>query len=165
MPPPATAYNKAEAERLRKLAERLREDIEQLQNTRRRTVRTPLERELSGVLPVTWWLKDGRLFDLEDSTRCHCSMEGIGVFRQWHYTVIPGAGVRVTPAWVRSAAFGEILRRLGGMQYARIYADAASFGALCLLRNEFIRRGLRYNWHLTEGDTLDFVVGTDERVQ
>jgi hypothetical protein len=161
----STDYNKAEAERLRKLAERLREDIEQLQNAHCRTVRMPLEHELAGIRPVSWWLKGGRLFDIEDSTQCHCRPEGIGLFRKWHYTVIPGAGNRVTKAWVRGPALEAIARRLGGMQYARIFVDSASFGELCLLRDEFVRRGLRYNWHLIESDTLDLVVGTDERVQ
>lgn len=154
----AADYNKTEAERLKKLAEELRKQIEKAETARRRTVRTPLERDQPGVRPVNLWIRNGCLFDMEDESQCRCRTEGYGESLQWHYTIIPGAGTRVTEGYLRGGDFASLSRRLGGMNYARIYVDSSSFSELCLLRDELVRRGFRYNWYLHDRDMIDFVV-------
>ena len=160
-------YNKAEAERLRKLAEELRKEIAKAEDARRRTVRTPLERELGGVSPFDLWIRGRFIYVGGDPSQCHCDEEGYGDNKRWHYTVLPERGARLDAAYLRSPDFDAILRRLGGMTYARIYigADRDSFASLCLLRDELVRLRLRYNWYVNDGDTLDFVSGRDEKVQ
>ena len=163
----ATEYNKAEAERLKKLAEALRHQTEEAEKARRRMVRTPLERELSGVRPFDLWIWRGRIYNIRNPSECRCDEQGYGASKEWHYTVIPGAGTLLDATYLRSSDFDAIVRQLGGMTYARIYVDSeqGSFVSLCLLRDELIRRGLRYNWHVNDRATLDFVVGSDEKVQ
>ena len=161
----STDYNKSEAERLRKLAEELRKELEKAKAMRRRTVRTPLERELSGVNPFDLWIRNGRIYVVHDSSQCHCDERGYGDGREWRYTTISGAGTRLDAAYLRSTDFTGVVRRLGGMTYARIFSDHNSFAALCLLRDELVRRGIRYNWYVNNDETLSFIVGRDEKVQ
>lgn len=158
-------YNKAEAARLRKLADELRDELEKAELERRRIVRTPMEREVAGLEPFDLWIRDNHVYVVNDSSQCRCEERGFGNSREWRYTVIHGRGSLVDPAFFGGAAFSSIVRRLGGMRYARIHCDSNSFSALCLLRDDLVRRELRYNWYVCDKDELTFVFGTDSKVQ
>lgn len=161
----STEYNKDEAERLRKLAEELRSELEKAENARRRTVRTPLEREIPGIQSFDLWIRQGVVYVLDDPGQCHREVRGYGESLQHCYSVVPGRGSLVGTPYFGSPDFSSVVRKVGGMRYVRIFSDSESFDALCLLRDELLRRGLRYNWHVTDASELVFVQGTDTKVQ
>lgn len=161
----STDYNKAEAERLRRLADQLRKELESAQFSRQRALRTPQEREMPGWRPVNAWFRQGRLHFLDNPDQVNVQETGYGEEREWRYTLRPGTGCRVDAAFFAGAAYSDACRLLRQQHYLRIYTDPDSFPDLCRLRDDLVKRGLRYNWHLHEGKELVFVYGTDERIQ
>lgn len=161
----STDYNKTESERLRKLADSLRKELEKAEYDRRRTVRTPLERELDGITPVDYWIRQEQIYIVRDASQCHCENSVYGEDVTADYTVIQGRGAHVDTTYFASTGFENAVRKIGGMQFARIFCDSSSFNALCLFRDELVKRGLRYNWYVFDGETLRFVYGKDSKVQ
>lgn len=159
-------YSKREAARLERL---LKEMEERLGKTvgRQRSVRTPTEREISGLTCETLWLRKGQLYLLKNNRQCKCeelSRDDAGKLR-WNYTIIPGSGYRVGESFFKGNDWQQIKSGLGAQSYVRIFSDTKSFPQLCELRDALIYFHKQYNWHVHETDVLSFIEGYDGRVQ
>lgn len=160
-----TEYNEKEYARLMQMSDELKRKIADFKDARRRTVRTPLERSLSGWSPFDVWLRNGRLHVLTDESQVICEEQGFGDQKTWDYRCIPGRGYPVDSVYLKDEPFRQLVSRSGSKSFFRIWTDKRSFVELCLLRDELIRHGFNYNWRVTEMETLHFVVGSDTIVQ
>lgn len=159
-------YSVREALRLERLLKELEERLGQ-QRGRQRSVRTPTEREISGLQSVDFWLREGRLYLLKNRSQCACEelpRDETGRHR-WNYSIISGTGYRVDESFFNGYDWQQIKSGLGAQGYVRIYSDKRSFPQLCELRDALIHFRKMYNWHIHESDVLSFVEGYDGRVQ
>ena len=151
---------------LKKLEEELKRRIADFKDARKRVVRTPVEREEAGWRPWDLWIRDGVLRERFNTSQVACREVGFGENSESHYTCIPGTGWRVTDDFLSSAEYAGVLRRVpAGKHYIRIFVDDESFSEICRLRDDLIRRGIRYNWHWRNDPELVFFYGSDSRVQ
>ena len=159
-------YNKREAARLERLLKELEERLGKSVG-KQRSVRTPTEREISGLACETLWLRKGRLYLLKNSRQCKCEelpRDDAGRLR-WNYTIVHGSGYRVDELFFKGSDWQLIKSGLGVKSYVRIFSDRGSFPQLCELRDALIYFHKQYNWHVHDGDVLSFVEGYDGRVQ
>ncbi len=159
-------YSMREASRLRRLLKELEERLGKPVG-KRRSVRTPTEREISGLVCEDFWLRNGRLYLLRNSNQCRCEErpQDVSGKRHWDYTPIAGAGYCVDESFFNGTDWRRIKNGLSEQGYVRIYSDAKSFPQLCELRDALVYFRKMYNWHIHEGDVLSFVEGYDGRVQ
>ena len=160
-----TEYNEKEYARLMKLSNELKRKLADFKDARRRVVRTPTERSLSGWRSFDIWIRHGEFFELHNPDQCSCEEKGYGDNMTWKYRCIPGMGFKLDDAFLQSEQYRRIIGKVGGRTFVRVFVDSESFAALCRLRDDLIRRGFNYNWHWWENDPLDFEVGTDDKVQ
>ena len=160
-----TDYNEQEYARLMKLSDELKRKIADFKDARRRTVRTPTERSLPGLSAFDIWLRDGLLYQMNNEEQVRCDRNGFGEATTWDYHCIPGKGYRMDEAFLNGPGFQNVVDHAGRTAFFRIWTDSRSFPELCLLRDELIRRGFKYNWQVTDLETLHFVVGSDTTVQ
>ncbi len=159
-------YNRKEFERLKKLEEELKRKIADFKDARKRVVRTPVEREEFGWDPWDFWIRDGRLRERFNTSQVSCREVGFGQNSESHYTCIPGTGWRLTDDFLSGSDYASVLRRIpGGKTYVRIFVDRQSFAEACRLRDDLIRRNIRYNWYWTDNDELVFIFGSDSKIQ
>lgn len=162
----ADQYNRKEYERLKKLEDELKRTIADFKDARKRVVRTPMEREEAGWEPWDLWIRDGCLRERSNTSQVAQREVGYGQNAELHCTCIPGTGWRLTDSFLQGTDYFSLLRRKpSGKTYVRIFADSNSFPELCRLRDDLIRRNIRYNWHVHESDELVFVLGSDSKVQ
>lgn len=159
------SYSTREASRLARLLKEMEERLGSPANMKNRPMRTPVERELDEYDPVSVWIRNGRLYCLWDSSHVDCKTTDGVKGREWDYRLKPGAGFLLTDAFYRSADYRQLIERITGKVFLRIFCDAASFAQLCDLRDDLIRRRKMYNWHVYEGQVIHFVEGHDGRVQ
>ena len=161
-----TAYSKREAARLERLLKELEEKLGKSVG-KQRSVRTPTEREISGLKCEDFWLRRGKLYLLKNAAQCKCKTEprSEGGKAHWTYTIIPGSGYRVDESFFRSPDWQGIKEGLGTQGYVRIFVDKESFPQLCELRDALVYFHKQYNWHVQEADVLSFVEGYDGRIQ
>ena len=161
-----TVYSKREAARLERLLKELEEELGKSVG-KQRSVRTPTEREISGLKCEDFWLRRGRLYLLKNAAQCKCKTEprSEGGKAHWTYTIIPGSGYRVDESFFRGLDWQGIKEGLGTQGFIRIYSDRESFPQLCELRDALIYYHKQYNWHVHETDALSFVEGYDGRIQ
>ena len=159
-------YSKREAARL----ERLLKDLEERLGApvgKQRAVRTPTEREISGLTCETIWLRKGKLYLLKNPRQCKCEelpRDAAGKMH-WNYTIISGTGYDVDEAFFKSVDWNGIKKDLDSTGFVRVFSDKASFPQLCELRDALIYFRKNYNWHVHEMDVLPFVEGYDGRIQ
>lgn len=159
-------YSLREALRLERLLKELEERIGKHRG-KQRSVRTPTEREISGLQCVDFWLRRGRLYLLKNRDQCNCEelpRDSMGR-RRWNYSIISGAGYKVDESFFNGYDWRQIKSGLDSQGYVRIYADRQSYPQLCELRDALIHFRKMYNWHINESDELSFVEGYDGRVQ
>ena len=162
----ADQYNRKEYERLKKLEEELKRKITDFKDARKRVVRTPVEREEAGWTPYDLWIRDGVLRVRLDESQVSCRQIGFGADAEWHFTCIPGTGWPLTEAFLSSVSYATVLRgKPSGRTFVRIFVDRKSFPEACRLRDDLIRRDIRYNWYWRDDPELVFSYGTDSRVQ
>ena len=159
-------YNTREAARLERLLNELEERLGKPIG-KQRSVRTPTEREVSGLKCEDFWLRKGRLYLLRNRQQCKCETlrDSSGNPQQWNYTVILGTGYRVDESFFNGYDWNQIKSELNTQGYVRIYSDRESFQQLCELRDALIHYRKQYNWHIRETDVLSFVEGYDGRIQ
>ena len=159
-------YSAREALRLERLLKELEESLGK-QRGKQRSVRTPTEREIAGLQSEDFWLRNGRLYLLKNSSQCKCEelpRDALGK-RRWDYKIIRGSGYRVDESFFNGNDWQQIKSSLDSKGYVRIYSDKNSFPQLCELRDALIHFRKMYNWHVHESDVLSFVEGYDGRVQ
>ena len=164
----ADKFNRQEYERLKKVQEGLKRQIANFKDVRKRVVRAPIEREDARYKPVDFWIRGGRFRILEDKSQVVCREEGFGDRKKWFYTCRSGTGWPISEAFLASADYARAIRSVPSKtKYARIWVDhdPKSFAGLCLFRDDLIRRGISYNWHPNDDETMVFVVGLDTHVQ
>lgn len=161
----ATDYNEKAYADLMKLSDELKRKLADFKDARRRTVRTPTERSISGWRAYDVWFQRGFLYVMDDPTQVLCEEQGYADEKTWDYQCIPGRGFRVDDAFLKSDRFRSVAAGAGSQSFFRIWTDKKSFPELCLFRDELIRRGFKYNWRVTELETLHFRVGSDTTVQ
>ena len=162
----AEDINRREYERLKKLEDELKRKIADFKDARKRVVRTPMEREESGWEPWDLWIRDGYLRERYNTSQVASREVGFGQNAKLYCTCIPGTGWRLTDSFLQGTDYFSLLRRKpSGKTYVRIFVDSSSFPELCRLRDDLIRRNIRYNWHVHETDELVFVTGTDSKIQ
>lgn len=159
-------YSRREAARL----ERVLKDLEARLDRpvgRQRAVRTPMERELSGMRCEDFWLRHGRLYLLNNNWQVKRSdaTRGDDGKDHWSYTPIPGKGYVVDESFFFGSDWQEIKRELNAEGYVRIFSDKMSFPQLCKLRDALVHFKKQYNWYVRETDVLSFVEGYDGRIQ
>lgn len=159
-------YSRREAARL----ERVLKDLEARLDRpvgRQRAVRTPMERELSGMRCENFWLRRGRLYLLKNDWQVKSSdvTRGDDGKGHWNCTPIPGKGYVVDESFFFGSDWKEIKRKLNAEGYVRIFSDKMSFPQLCKLRDALVHFKKQYNWHVWETDVLSFVEGYDGRIQ
>lgn len=159
-------YSRREAARL----ERVLKDLETRLDRpvgRQRAVRTPMERELSGMRCEDFWLRHGRLYLLKNDWQVKKSdaTRGDDERDHWSYTPIPGKGYVVDESFFFGSDWQEIKRELNAEGYVRIFSDKMSFPQLCKLRDALVHFKKQYNWHVRETDVLLFMEGYDGRIQ
>lgn len=159
-------YSKREAARLERLLNELEERLGKPIG-KQRSVRTPTEREISGLTCEDFWLRKGRLYLLRNRRQCTCETlrDSLGKPRQWNFSVVLGTGYRVDESFFNGDDWNQIKRDLNTQGYVRIYSDRESFPQLCELRDALIHYHKQYNWHIRETDVLSFVEGYDGRIQ
>ena len=159
-------YSKREAARLERLLKELEERLGKPIG-KQRSVRTPTEREVSGLRCEDFWLRKGRLYLLRNRQQCKCEMlrDSSGKPHQWNFTVILGTGYRVDESFFNGLDWNQIKSGLNTHGYVRIYSDRESFPQLCELRDALIHYHKQYNWHIHEKEVLSFVEGYDGRIQ
>lgn len=159
-------YSRREAARL----ERVLKDLEARLDRpvgRQRAVRTPMERELSGMRCEDFWLRHGRLYLLKNDWQVKKSdaTRGDDGRDHWSYAPIPGKGYVVDESFFFGSDWQEIKRKLNAEGYVRIFSDKMSFPQLCKLRDALVHFKKQYNWHVRETDVLLFMEGYDGRIQ
>ena len=160
-----SVHSKQEAERIRRLLAELEEQGSRAERSRRRAVRTPVERELSGYTSVDVWLRHGRMYFLRNESHVVCEVRQGVNGREWDYSVRPGRGFLMDDDFFGSPEFRASIDGVSGKMFMRIFVDGESFVPLCRLRDELIRRRKLYNWHVRTENVLHFVEGYDGHVQ
>ncbi len=162
-------YSRREADRLARLLKDMEETLDKPLASKKRPVRTPLERELTGLHSEDLWLRHGRLYLIDWAER---SQRQVRIDEQrtpagiaCDVTTIPGRGYQVDASFFHSEDWSNMKSKLDGTGFARIYCDEESFPQLCELRDALIYFGKMYNWHIRNEDVLHFVEGYDGRVQ
>lgn len=158
-------YNKREYFRLERLLKEMEETLGKTMSLRKRSVRTPVERELGGYKLFDVWLCNGRMYCLRNSEHVYCKANKGPKGMEWDYSIKPGAGYLMNDSFWISKEYRNILDTLSGKVYIRIFSDTLSFPELCNLRDDLIRHRKMYNWHLANGEVLHFVEGYDGRIQ
>lgn len=159
-------YSRREAARLARVLKDLEVRLDRPVG-RQRAVRTPMERELSGMRCEDFWLRHGRLYLLDNDWQVKRSdaTRGNDGKDYWSYTPIPGKGYVVDESFFFGSDWQEIKRELNAKGYVRIFSDKMSFPQLCKLRDALVHFKKQYNWHVRETDVLSFVEGYDGRIQ
>ena len=157
-------YNKREVARLERLKAELEKQTREFAGKVRR-VRMPIERELPGLRPVNLWLRDGRLYLLDNNSQVRARETQRDGERCRVCSIIPGTGYRVDEDFMQGSVWQNLYGRIRGNVYARIYSDAKSFPQLCKLRDQFASSRKMYNWYPLEDTELVFVAGYDGKVQ
>lgn len=164
-----SAYSRREAERLERLLKDMEESLDRPLKTKKRAVRTPLERELSDLHSEDIWIRHGRLHLIDWQSQSPRQVKiTLGQAETGFYadvTPLPGTGYKVDESFFDSDDWAKIKERLDGLGFARIFCDEESFAELCELRDALIYFGKMYNWHIRNEDTLHFVKGYDGKVQ
>ncbi len=165
----ASEYSKREAARLERLLKDMQESLDKPTATKKRAVRTPLERELAGLHSEDLWLRHGRLYLIDWAERSQKQVRIVDRHTPSGLTcdvmTIPGQGYRVDETFFHSEDWSNLKRRLDGKGFARIFCDEESFPQLCELRDALIYLGKMWNWHIRNEAVLHFVEGYDGRVQ
>ncbi len=159
------AYSRREAERLNRLLKDMEETLDRPLTTKKRAVRTPLEREMSHLHSIDLWLRHGRLHIIDHSGRNQRQVKKLGKERGWDCVIVPGAGYKVDESFFFGDDWTMVTNQLNESGFARIYCDAESFPELCELRDALIYFGKMYNWYIRNEDTIHFVEGYDGKVQ
>lgn len=161
-----TDYSRREAARLERLLKDMEAKLGQQKDLRRRTMRTPVERNLLGFHSYTLWLYNGMLYEINDTTQVNCEIKDGPNGRTWDYTIKPGKGIRVTRLTdLSNMRYTQIFHKLTSKQIIRIYSDTISFPQLCMIRDDLVARHQIYNWDIHEGSPLHFVEGPDNVAQ
>lgn len=159
-------YSRREAARLARVLKELEARLDRPAG-RQRAVRTPVERELSGMRCEDFWLRGGRLYLLKNDWQTKASDWTLGADGKRHitYSPIPGKGYVVDESFFFGEDWLKIRRELDAKGYVRIFSDRKSFPQLCKLRDALVHFRKQYNWHLDENEALSFVEGYDGRIQ
>ncbi len=160
-------YSKREAERLARLLKDLEEELNKPQKYPRRTVRTPVEREIGNLTSTDVVLFENRFYVKFDRNQVSCVTGTADDGKMmWTYTLKKDKGLYMgTDFCETNEAYRKVVRQLDARTYLRIYTDTKSFNSLCRIRDDLVKKGKKYNWHMNYSPTLEFVEGYDGRVQ
>lgn len=157
--------NKLEILKYERLLQDLELDITQAKKKKSRTFRTPVERQLYGYTSIDIWLKNNKLYCLNNHSHVTEKKESFLGKTKWEYRCNPNSGYLLDDFFFESLEFKQILHSMSGKNYVRIYTDTSSFHYLCQLRDKLINLRVLYNWHIVEDDVLYFFEGYDGHVQ